>query len=131
MSEASEEWAHVAGAEQEHGRSVGRRNHRSDQKGLDPTESEQESRNRRRQSRRKQNPDGGECQRRRQHAAEGRQPRTQAAIEQDQGECYRADQIGRADVIKLDPARPGFARQHANQEKDQQQGSTESQRDET
>ncbi len=59
------------------------------------------------------------------------QPRAQAAVEQDQGERHRADQIGRTDVIELDPAGSGFAGQHADQEKDQQQGSAEAQGNKT
>ena len=64
------------------------------------------------------------------HAAEGRKARAQAAVEQDQRERDRADQVGRAHVVELDAARPGLARQHAEDEEHQQQRRAEAQRDE-
>ena len=64
----------------------------------------------------------------REHAAKGRKARAQAAVEQDQGERDRADEIGGADVVELEAAGPGFAREHAEDEEYQQQRRAKAQR---
>ena len=65
----------------------------------------------------------------REHVAECRKPRAQAAVEQDQAERHGADGIGQPHVVELDAADAGFAGQHADQEEDQQQRRAEAQRD--
>ncbi len=116
--------------EQEHRCRVGRGHHRADQERFHPIEAEQVMRRRRGQRRREQDADGREHEGRRDDAAEGRKPRAQAAVEQDQRQRHRADQVGRVDVIERDPAGTGFAGEHADQEEHQQQRRTEPQGDE-
>jgi len=55
-------------------------------------------------------------------------PRSQAAVEQDQRQRDRSHQIGGAHVVEPQLARTGIAGQHADQEKHQEQGRAESQR---
>jgi hypothetical protein len=56
------------------------------------------------------------------------EPRSQAAIEQDQRQRHRSHQIGGANVVEPQLARAGIAGQHADHEKHQQQRRAEAQR---
>jgi len=67
--------------------------------------------------------------RRRQHGADALKPGFQAAVEQDQRQRHRPHQIGGADVVELQPAGAGIARQHADQQEYQQQRRAEPQRE--
>ena len=75
--------------------------------------------------------DGRQRERRRQHAAEAGKARTQAAVEQDQRQRDRADQVGGADIVELEAAGPALAGQHADDQEHQQQRRAEAQRDQT
>ena len=63
----------------------------------------------------------GEEQRWRQHAAEHRQPRAQAPVEQDDRQRDHADEIGGAVVVEDDPARPVLPGEHAHHQEDEEQ----------
>ena len=115
--------------QEEHRRRIGRGHDRADQEGLGPVHAEHVSGKRRGQRRGQQHAERRQHHRRRQHAAEGRKPRAQAAVEQDQRERDGADHIGRAHVVELDPARPALARQHAEEQEHQQQRRPEPHRD--
>ena len=73
--------------------------------------------------------DGREHHGGREHGADAGKARLQAAVEQDQGQRHRADQIGRADVVELELAGTRITRQHADREEDQQQRRAEAQRE--
>ena len=117
--------------QQEHRRRIGRGDDGADQQRLGPVEVERVARDRRGDERGEQHADGGEHDRRRKHGADMLKARAQAAVEQDQGERDRADQIGRAHVVELQPAGSGIARQHADDEEHQQQRRAEPQRQQT
>ena len=101
--------------QQKHRGGIGGGDHRADQERFHPVEAEQEMRDRRRQCGGEQDADGGEHEGRRDHAAERREPRAQTAVEQDQRQRHRTDQIGRVDVVELHAAGTGFAGEHADQ----------------
>ena len=89
--------AQAAGMDQEeHRRGIGRGHDRADQQRLAPAHVEQVPGDRRGQPRGDHDADGRQHGRGRQHAAEGRKPGTQAAVEQDQRQRDRADHIGHA-----------------------------------
>ncbi len=115
--------------EQKHRGRIGRGHHRADQERFHPIEAEQEPRRRRGQRGREQDADGGEPERRRNHAAEGREPGAQAAVEQDQRQRHRTDQIGGVHVVETQSAGSGFAGEHADEQEEQQQGRAEAQRE--
>ena len=124
--------AQAAGMDQEeHRRGIGRGHDRTHQQQLAPAHVEQVLGDRSGQPRRDHDADGRQRGRGRQHAAEGRQPGTQAAVEQDQGQRDRADQIGHPHVVELDAARSGLAREHADDQEHQQQRGPETGRNQT
>ncbi len=102
--------------------------HRADQHGLGPADPQQILCKRRRECGRQQHADRRQGQRRGENAAECGQPGTQTAIEQDQGERDGADQIGGPHIVELDAAGTGFAGQHADRQKHQQQRGAKPQR---
>ena len=114
--------------QEEHRRGVGRGDDGADQQGLGPAEPEHEHRRRRRQRRRHQHADGRQQARRPDHVAEGLVAGAQPAVEQDQRQRHRSDGVGEPHVVEPDAERPGLARQHADQEEDQQQRRAEAQR---
>ena len=68
-------------------------------------------------------------QRRPEHAAEDREPRPQAAVEEDDRERDRADEVGDRVVVEGDAARPVLAGEHADDEEDEEQRRPEARRD--
>ncbi len=114
--------------QQEHGGGVGRGHHRADQQRLRPVEVERPFGERRRDQRGQEHADGREHHGGREHGADAGKARPQAAVEQDQRQRHRADQIGGADVVELELPGTGIARQHADHEEDEQQGRAEAQR---
>ena len=50
---------------------------------------------------------------------------TQAAVEQDDGQSELADHVGEGEVVEFDAAQTFLARQHADDEENQQQGHAE------
>ena len=115
--------------EEEHRCRVGRRHHRADQYRFLPAEPERVAGKRGREHRTDQHADRCQGQGGPEHAAKGRKARAQAAVEQDERERHRSNQIGRAHVVKLDP-KAALAGRHAEDEKDEQQRRPEAQRDE-
>ena len=121
--------AQSAGMKQkEYRRGIGRGHDRADQQRLGPAHGEQIFGDRRGQRRRQQDPGGRERDRRPQHAAEGREPRAQAAVEQDERQCDRADHVGGAHVVELEAARSSLAREHADDEEHEQERRAEAHR---
>ena len=114
--------------QKKHRRRVGGGHHRTDQQRLGPAEVEHIFRDRRRDQRRQQHAGGCQHHRRRQHGADALKPRLQSAVEQDQRQRHRSHQVGGADVVELQLAGAGIAGQHADHQKDQQQGRAEAQR---
>ena len=115
--------------EQEHRRGIGRRHHGADQQRLGPVQIERIFGGRRGDQRGDQHADGRQHHRWRQHGTDALKLGPQAAVEQDQRQRHRSHQIGGADVIEAELARPGIARQHADQEEHQQQRRPEAQRE--
>ena len=115
--------------QQEHRGRVGRGHDGADQKRFGPVEVERIARDRRSDDSGQQHADRGEHHRGRKHGADVLEARAQAAVEQDQRQCDRADEIGAAHVVELQPAGSGIARQHADDEEHQQQGGAEAQRE--
>ena len=113
--------------QQEHGRGIGRGDDGADQHGFGPAEVERIFRDRRGDERGHQHPHGGERHRGRQHGAVALEARAQAAIEQDQRQRDRADQIGGTDVLEFDMTGAGITREHADDEEHQQQRRAEAQ----
>ena len=108
--------------QEKHRGRVGRADDRAEQHRLGPAEPEQELRRKSRDCRGEHDADG-----RQQHGGpegpgQSLPARSQAAIEQDQGQRKGTDQIGNRKVVKNDATRPVFAGQHAKGQKDQQQG---------
>jgi hypothetical protein len=114
--------------QEEHRRGVGRGYDRADQQRLGPAHAEQNFRDRRGHRRGQQYAKRREHERGREHAAEDRKAGAQAAVEQNKRERNRADHIGRAHVVELDPARPRLAREHADDQEHQQQRRPEAHR---
>ena len=115
--------------EQEHRRGIGRCYHGADQQRLGPVQIERISGGRRGNQRGEQHADSRQHHGWRQHGTDALKPGSQAAVEQDQCQRHRPHQIGGADVIEGELARPGIARQHADQEEHQQQRRSEAQRE--
>ena len=107
--------------EQKHRRGIGRCHHGADQQRLGPVQIERIFGGRRRDQRGNQHADGRQHHRWRQHGADALKLGPQAAVEQDQRQRHRAHQIGGAHVVEAELARPGIARQHADQQEHQQQ----------
>jgi len=115
--------------QQEDGGGVGRGHHRADQKCLGPADIERIFGDRRRNQRRHQHAEGGQNSGGRQHGADALETCFQSAIEQDQRQRHRADQIRCPHVVEAEAARPAFAGGHTDEQEDQQQGRTEAQRE--
>ncbi|MEY9419899.1 hypothetical protein ABIF69_006341 [Bradyrhizobium japonicum] len=113
--------------QQEHCGRVGRGHDGTDQQRFRPVEVERVFGERRRDQRGQKHSDGREHDGGREHGADAGKARLQAAVEQDQGERHRADQIGGADVVELKLPGAGIAREHADGEEDEQQGRAEAQ----
>jgi hypothetical protein len=96
---------------------------------LGPVQVEGIFRHRRRDQRRQQHADCRQHHRRRQHGANGLEAGFQPAIEQDQRQRHRADQVSGMDVIETQPARSGFAGNHADEQEEQQQRRAEAKRE--
>ncbi len=116
--------------EEEHRRGIGRGDDRAHQQRLDRVHSQRIGGDRGGQGRGQQHADGGERDRRPEHAAEGRKARAQAAVEQDQRQRDRAHHIGGANVVEHQAARPALASEHADDQEHQQQRCAEAQGDE-
>ena len=80
------------------------------------------------QNRRDHHADGRQQRRRAEHQPERRDPRAQAAVEQDQRQGDRADEVGEAEVGEADAERAVLAGDHADHEEDEQQRSAEPRR---
>ena len=117
--------------QEEHRRGIGRGHHSTDQQPLVPVQLQRPDGDRRGQRHGDQDAGGRQHARRGEHIAERREPRTQPAVEQDQGERHRPDRIGQPHVVELDAADAGFAGQHADQEEHEQQRRAEAQRHQT
>ncbi len=104
--------------EEKHCGSVGRSHHGAGEQGFGPAQSEGKLGERGRQHRAEQDADRGERERRGEHAAKCGKARAQTAVEQDQGQRNRTDEVGGAHVVELD-AEPHVARGHADQQEDQ------------
>ena len=92
--------------QQKHRRGVGRGHHRADQQRLDPVEPERISGDRRGDQCGQQHANGRQHHRGRQHRADALKPGPQAAIEQDQCQRDRPDQIGGTNVVEPIPPGP-------------------------
>ena len=115
--------------EKEHRSGIGRGHHGAGEQGLGPIQPEGELGEWGCQHRAHQDADCGQRQRGGEHAAKCGKARAQAAVEQDQRQRDRTDQIGGTHVVEFD-AEPDIAGAHANQQEDQQEGRPEPQRDE-
>ncbi len=93
--------------QQKHRRGVGRRHYRARQQRFGPVQVERIFGNGRGDQRRQQHADGGQHHRRRQHRMDALKSRFQPAVEQDQRQRHRSDQIGGADVVEPDLAGAG------------------------
>ena len=114
--------------QQEHRGGVGGSEHGARQQRFGPVQVERIFGHRRGDQRGEQHAESGEHDRRRQHRPDGLKSRPQPAVEQDQRQRNRADQIGGSDVVELQAAGAGVAGNHAYHEEHQQQRRTEAQR---
>ena len=117
--------------QQEHRRGVGRRHHGADQQCFGPFDAKGVFGDRRGDQRGQQHTAGGEQCRGREHGADAGKSGLQPAVEQDQPERDRADQIGQAHVVELQAARTAATGENTDPEEHQQQGGTEPQRQQT
>ena len=107
--------------QKEHGGGIGGRHDRPDEEAFDPAQVEQNSRDGRRDCRGQQYPRRCERDRGAEHAAERREPGPQAAIEENERKGNRADRVGDAYVVELEPEGPGFACEHAHDQEHQEE----------
>jgi hypothetical protein len=114
--------------QKKHRGGVGRGHHGADQQRLGPVQVERKFRDRRRDQCGQQHADGRQHDRWRKHRTDVLEARPQAAVEQDQRQRDRTDQIGGPHVVELELAGSGIARQHADHEKHQKQRRAEAQR---
>ena len=115
--------------QKEHCRRVGGRDHRAHQQPFERGKVENQARNRTGQRRRQEYAHRRENDRWRRSAAQDRKLGSQAAVEKDDGECKRADEVGGAVIVERDVARAVLARQHSDHQEDQKQRSAEACRD--
>ena len=121
----------TSGVDQEEYRGcVGRGYDSPDQHCLHPSDAKHEFCDRSGEQRCDQHPHGRQRSGRSQHVPQAGETGAKAAIKQDQCKRDRTDRIGSADIVELDAPWPALTGEHADQQKHQEQGRAESQRDE-
>ena len=119
-----------AGPEQEeHRRRIGGGDDGAEQERLDRGEVEHRPGGQAGDRRGHEHAEGREQERGDEHAAEGREPGPEPAVEEDHRKRPRSHEIGHAVVVEADAARPVLAGEHADDEEDQEQRGAEARGD--